>query len=131
MLCVTRYPSRAWMLPSSIVTGTETTTAFLHSCRTLTRLGSTPNSSATRRSCSLAMSYGFSRRCDSGTSSVVTDAPSALGRWESRRKWRTEYTKLLDRERHLAVGPAARSEEHTSELQSQSNLVCRLLLGKK
>src|SRR5688572_31640211 len=29
-------------------------------------------------------------------------------------------------------GPAAeRSEEHTSELQSQSNLVCRLLLEKK
>src|SRR5688572_32808813 len=27
--------------------------------------------------------------------------------------------------------PAARSEEHTSELQSQSNLVCRLLLEKK
>src|SRR2546430_13737546 len=26
---------------------------------------------------------------------------------------------------------AERSEEHTSELQSQSNLVCRLLLGKK
>src|SRR2546427_7591017 len=28
-------------------------------------------------------------------------------------------------------GRAARSEEHTSELQSQSNLVCRLLLEKK
>src|SRR2546430_10378219 len=28
-------------------------------------------------------------------------------------------------------GWAARSEEHTSELQSQSNLVCRLLLEKK
>src|SRR2546430_6969027 len=28
-------------------------------------------------------------------------------------------------------GPATRSEEHTSELQSQSNLVCRLLLEKK
>src|SRR2546427_8764364 len=27
--------------------------------------------------------------------------------------------------------PADRSEEHTSELQSQSNLVCRLLLEKK
>src|SRR2546430_10625945 len=27
--------------------------------------------------------------------------------------------------------PAFRSEEHTSELQSQSNLVCRLLLEKK
>src|SRR2546430_3846444 len=28
-------------------------------------------------------------------------------------------------------GVTARSEEHTSELQSQSNLVCRLLLEKK
>src|SRR2546427_9568758 len=27
--------------------------------------------------------------------------------------------------------PGSRSEEHTSELQSQSNLVCRLLLEKK
>src|SRR2546430_12320995 len=49
------------------------------------------------------------------------------------------YTTLFrspGRERHCA-GPgsgarwdAARSEEHTSELQSQSNLVCRLLLEK-
>src|SRR2546427_1766025 len=30
-----------------------------------------------------------------------------------------------------AGGFDARSEEHTSELQSQSNLVCRLLLEKK
>src|SRR5205085_3782451 len=30
---------------------------------------------------------------------------------------------------HYALG--RRSEEHTSELQSQSNLVCRLLLEKK
>src|SRR2546427_1396616 len=29
------------------------------------------------------------------------------------------------------VGISIRSEEHTSELQSQSNLVCRLLLEKK
>src|SRR2546430_12912006 len=29
------------------------------------------------------------------------------------------------------LAPLARSEEHTSELQSQSNLVCRLLLEKK
>src|SRR5258706_7230702 len=28
-------------------------------------------------------------------------------------------------------GPARRSEEHTSELQSLTNLVCRLLLEKK
>src|SRR2546427_7102394 len=31
----------------------------------------------------------------------------------------------------LAAVRRSRSEEHTSELQSQSNLVCRLLLGKK
>src|SRR5688572_31063578 len=31
----------------------------------------------------------------------------------------------------LERGAEARSEEHTSELQSQSNLVCRLLLEKK
>src|SRR5256885_12095023 len=30
-----------------------------------------------------------------------------------------------------ATAPAARSEEHTSELQSPCNLVCRLLLEKK
>src|SRR2546430_6629244 len=29
------------------------------------------------------------------------------------------------------MSPAVRSEEHTSELQSQSNLVCRLLLEQK
>src|SRR2546430_7355753 len=32
---------------------------------------------------------------------------------------------------HALAGPLHRSEEHTSELQSQSNLVCRLLLEKK
>src|SRR2546427_7965142 len=31
----------------------------------------------------------------------------------------------------MAVNFQSRSEEHTSELQSQSNLVCRLLLEKK
>src|SRR2546430_9685277 len=30
-----------------------------------------------------------------------------------------------------SLSPDLRSEEHTSELQSQSNLVCRLLLEKK
>src|SRR2546427_1417835 len=35
------------------------------------------------------------------------------------------------REREYHGRVEARSEEHTSELQSQSNLVCRLLLEKK
>src|SRR2546430_5925434 len=33
--------------------------------------------------------------------------------------------------RGAPIHPRWRSEEHTSELQSQSNLVCRLLLEKK
>src|SRR5438270_8823047 len=37
----------------------------------------------------------------------------------------------LEHEHHLLGPIQARSEEHTSELQSQSNLVCRLLLEKK
>src|SRR2546430_8946891 len=32
---------------------------------------------------------------------------------------------------HLAAQAVRRSEEHTSELQSQSNIVCRLLLETK
>src|SRR5437016_7668601 len=37
----------------------------------------------------------------------------------------------LDRAGIEGVGAPARSEEHTSELQSLTNLVCRLLLEKK
>src|SRR2546430_8328197 len=35
------------------------------------------------------------------------------------------------REEQVPLAAERRSEEHTSELQSQSNLVCRLLLEKK
>src|SRR5256886_1578107 len=43
------------------------------------------------------------------------------------RPWHGEQ-KMSNRSRPRAI---ARSEEHTSELQSQSNIVCRLLLEKK
>src|SRR5256886_5771987 len=58
------------------------------------------------------------------------------GRWVERRigpvRIKTTYAfrTLLDTGAKLAFG-SDRSEEHTSELQSQSNLVCRLLLEKK
>src|SRR2546427_5382994 len=39
-------------------------------------------------------------------------------------------TRVATSWRRASAGPS-RSEEHTSELQSQSNLVCRLLLEKK
>src|SRR2546430_8416486 len=42
----------------------------------------------------------------------------------SRAAWRVLCSSTV-----MVMGP--RSEEHTSELQSQSNLVCRLLLEKK
>src|SRR2546426_5338641 len=48
------------------------------------------------------------------------DAPSAL----------SEIAGLRAGHRH-APGNISRSEEHTSELQSPCNLVCRLLLEKK
>src|SRR2546426_5435775 len=39
--------------------------------------------------------------------------------------------KHQDIEFHGLISPLGRSEEHTSELQSPCNLVCRLLLEKK
>src|SRR2546427_4258356 len=47
-----------------------------------------------------------------------------LGGPSVRRKWNPPLG-------FARLAPAHRSEEHTSELQSQSNLVCRLLLEKK
>src|SRR5438477_9488263 len=54
------------------------------------------------------------------------------------RSWKPEHGTVLDATRIVRwdAGPPwrlrlARSEEHTSELQSHVNLVCRLLLEKK
>src|SRR2546430_5780401 len=49
-----------------------------------------------------------------------------------RKKWEAENRPLNNRApEYAATTYRVRSEEHTSELQSQSNLVCRLLLEKK
>src|SRR5256886_9552545 len=42
-----------------------------------------------------------------------------------------QVVQIFTREAAETWGEQSRSEEHTSELQSQSNLVCRLLLEKK
>src|SRR5256886_5149123 len=47
---------------------------------------------------------------------------------DSMRGRSTNWTRIRINLRNV---PEGRSEEHTSELQSQSNLVCRLLLEKK
>src|SRR5206468_4496427 len=44
-------------------------------------------------------------------------------------RWTSRLRGLLERDVHRGSPP--RSEEHTSELQSRSDLVCRLLLEKK
>src|SRR2546430_12632152 len=62
-------------------------------------------------------------QCDESAQSRVAQERVSTDAREARR---------LDRcERHNRLRRDARSEEHTSELQSQSNLVCRLLLEKK
>src|SRR2546427_8306500 len=62
---------------------------------------------------------------------VIVAAATAAGKTEA--AFLPALTKLLQTESqglNVYVSPlkALRSEEHTSELQSQSNLVCRLLL---
>src|SRR2546430_8271173 len=67
-----------------------------------------------------------------------TGKPSQLAPGREARKWmrvasddnspNVDADQLASR---LHFNPEFRSEEHTSELQSQSNLVCRLLLEKK
>ena len=54
-------------------TGTETSTAFLQLPRTLIRFASMWKVDPTRRSCSRAISNGFSRRCETGASTAVTE----------------------------------------------------------
>src|SRR2546430_13661779 len=53
-----------------------------------------------------------------------------LGRREEHRHC-ANLGELRSDARIAEIGTVPRSEEHTSELQSQSNLVCRLLLEKK
>src|SRR5690606_40672700 len=79
--------------------------------------------------------YGLLRHLHSFPTRRSSDLPYRrvpVLRWLSP----TGYGRAADRHgarpRHHVPRPArARSEEHTSELQSRENLVCRLLLEKK
>src|SRR2546427_5828480 len=55
---------------------------------------------------------------------------SSVGRRQRQRARRLDHPDRQGLDRPPRQ-PGPRSEEHTSELQSQSNLVCRLLLEKK
>src|SRR2546430_6058444 len=75
-----------------------------------------------------------------GVGKALVEWASEWARERGHRKIKLEVGEGNDRARHVyeSLGFRAerrymgkRSEEHTSELQSQSNLVCRLLLEKK
>src|SRR5690242_170871 len=55
------------------------------------------------------------------------DAPTGSGFWH----WVAVNLPRTVTELERGVDPLPRSEEHTSELQSHGNLVCRLLLEKR
>src|SRR6266511_1240833 len=76
------------------------------SVREVTQPQATPSGAASRRVCGMARREPSARR---------GGPPRPPARPRARRRGR----------------PAPRSEEHTSELQSRENLVCRLLLEKK
>src|SRR2546426_12623130 len=64
--------------------------------------------------------------------SKSTNRHGQRGLWAgraNRKRYRGEAARGMAKERVLP--PHSRSEEHTSELQSPCNLVCRLLLEKK
>src|SRR5438034_5617779 len=60
---------------------------------------------------------------------LVTDHPPIAGFQANAAN--PHYEPQAGSDRRLAAGDVLRSEEHTSELQSHSDLVCRLLLEKK
>src|SRR2546430_9963922 len=58
--------------------------------------------------------------------------PKRPARWSSVSSDASAWRRFASPERpSIRACSSTRSEEHTSELQSQSNLVCRLLLEKK
>src|SRR2546430_6790108 len=82
----------------------------------------------------------MSRRHPMGTGWPGPGPWTAAGRWYAGRRTRPMRPRCCSRPaaasptwcgRPLGSSGSSRSEEHTSELQSQSNLVCRLLLEKK
>src|SRR5690606_40316102 len=106
-----------------------TTSIFCLSCN---RLNPLQHSFPTRRSSDLTnaevarrplLSAGLVYIANANDTVIAADAKTGQVRWSQHR------TPAMGMEIAGYSGP--RSEEHTSELQSRENLVCRLLLEKK
>src|SRR5207253_9135201 len=83
----------------------------------------------------LPISWSWSTRCsvsnapDRSTRDDISASDPQIDAW--RRHHRSQPRPGLGRHRPHSGAARARSEEHTSELQSRGHLVCRLLLEKK
>src|SRR3712207_5001278 len=115
---------------SAFDTRQETTCASLRlSVRTRPRRSSV----STRSTIFFSRASGSNRAATSSSASLTSsvsmcraDCPA------SRREYSSMSLTISSSERALrSMRPSARSEEHTSELQSRQYLVCRLLLEKK
>src|SRR5690606_40407533 len=85
----------------------------------------------TRRSSDLNPSITFQKpRKGKGSwvKSLPTKWPTPIWNWATRS---THRTRSKWPPNSITTAKSRRSEEHTSELQSRENLVCRLLLEKK
>src|SRR5438046_8163108 len=90
----------------------------------------------TRRSSDLAVAGSNLKRWRiSGSRAPTTDVaivPETIAKKTDRLSLRISWYEWKNAKAKIAdATPQARSEEHTSELQSLTNLVCRLLLEKK
>src|SRR5690606_40332971 len=97
--------------------------AYLHALHSFPtrRSSDLPATSTFRNSCWRARPYRTGR--------IWTPSPTPSP--ASSTTWNVSPKTTRPRVTSFSMWPRRRSEEHTSELQSRENLVCRLLLEKK
>src|SRR5690606_41143178 len=88
-----------------------------------------PNSSV--KVVAMTISDGVAMFANCEFISERTYSSSILYTGAQARAYSVNTTSSRPRMMRCSVGVKSRSEEHTSELQSRENLVCRLLLAKK
>src|SRR2546430_9743252 len=96
--------------------------------------GSPPPADKVKNEVSVIIGYPF--KTNSDATAEIGTAKFAMytqndGAWIKNVAEEARMVDAMRKGADLTVKGTSRSEEHTSELQSQSNLVCRLLLEKK
>src|SRR5215475_1956163 len=134
-----------WLMLAVWIIGAVAASALLPSLSSVTQSDNTkflPADAPVEKAIELAKPFGTSNLLPvpllaARTSGPLTTADSAaLVALQSKLKADPSVARIIDLGQSQAgpagpKGQADRSEEHTSELQSRENLVCRLLLEKK